>query len=159
MKRIVTAITTAAAIALATILPARAAFPALTLIYRVPGVIDSGSAIDVGVATAVQCTNVSGVAITLRVVSVHLDGSVAGTATVTVANGHTVSLSTHFTNPYGNEVTAISAGIGINAGSIRILATRAAVFCNASVIDASATLPNGIDLHMVRYNAAPGTVE
>ncbi len=50
-------------------------------------------------------------------------------------------------------------GIFVEQGFIGIQATSPAMVCTAHVLDAAATVPNGIDLHGVRYNAVAGSQE
>ena len=65
----------AAALAVALAQPASATtFPTLTTIYVGSGVYDDGSANDVGEATSVHCSNVSGVSVDVRVLILHKAG-------------------------------------------------------------------------------------
>ena len=53
-----------------------------------------------------------------------------------------------------------SASTGaILQGVVNVYSTQSGVFCTAMIMDSNATFPNGIDLHMARHNAHPGTVE
>jgi len=40
-----------------------------------------------------------------------------------------------------------------------IIATSKEIFCSAMIVDAVAAIPNGVALHMVRFNPAQGSVE
>ena len=44
-------------------------------------------------------------------------------------------------------------------GFVSIYSTQSAVFCSAMIVDPTLIVPQGIDLHMVRFNAHRGTVE
>src|SRR5688572_12359832 len=86
----------AAALAAALAQPAAAvSFPQLTTIYVGSGVIDSGSAAELGIATAFHCTNVSGASANVRVLVLNLNGTVAANTTQTLAHGATRNWSTH----------------------------------------------------------------
>src|SRR5215472_10349251 len=90
-----------AAAGMAFALPAQAAVgdPELTL-YRFPGVTDDGGSSSSGVATAVHCTNFSGVPETLRFVVRNFDSTLI--ANQPALNGHhgTVTVTTHLTDLY-----------------------------------------------------------
>jgi hypothetical protein len=49
--------------------------------------------------------------------------------------------------------------VEIDQGAVVIDATESAVFCSAMIVDAAAIVPNGIELHLVRINPHPGSVE
>ena len=54
----------------------------------------------------------------------------------------------------------MSPGETINQGSAEILATSIEVFCSAMIVDAAVNFPGeGVALHLVRFNAIPGTQE
>jgi hypothetical protein len=133
-------------------------FPSLTTIYIGSGVADSGTADNTGSATVFNCTNVSGVNANLRFVILRPNGSVAGSATTTIAHGETRTAASHAT-AFFNELLVVSAGIVVREGGINIEATQSAVFCTAKVVDAAASVPSGFDLPLVRVNPHPGTVE
>ena len=133
-------------------------FPGLTTIYVGSGVKDSGSGANAGTATVFHCTNVSGLAASVRALTLLPNGTVAGSTTVNVAHGATATLSTHGTF-FFNETSVTSPGIAISEGGVNIEATESGVFCNSKVIDASVSLPSGYGLPLVRVNPHPGTVE
>ena len=56
-------------------------FPELTTIYVGTGVRDSGGGPDVGIATAFQCSNVSGATAEVRFLVLDRDGTVEGSVT------------------------------------------------------------------------------
>jgi hypothetical protein len=157
MKTYLAAVAVAAALAQ----PAPATtFPSLTTIYVISGVLNSSDAADAGVATAFQCSNVSGVTTSIRFLVLSDAGAVLASSTVNnVAHGATVARSTHPTNSYGGEGSGLIAGTALNAGVVNIESLQSGVFCTAAVIDAAANAPDGVSPHIVRINAHPGTVE
>jgi hypothetical protein len=135
-----------------------AAFPSSTTIYIIPGVRDDGGGTNAGIATTVNCTNVSGIPVNIRVLAFNYFGDKKADETYTsIAHTQNLSVSTHFTAFFTAE-NSLSTG-PMEPGVIDIEATNAAVFCAASVEDAATTSASGWDLHMVRVNAAPGTQE
>ena len=158
MQKILLAACAAASVVVAA--PVRATtFPSLTTIYIVPGVLDSGDAANVGVATAFQCSNVSGVTTSIRFLALSETGAVLGSVTVpSVLHGATIEVSTHFTDPYTNE-TALISGTVLNTGVVNIESLQSAVFCTAAIIDASIANPDGVTPHIIRVNPDPGAVE
>jgi hypothetical protein len=149
MKTTLTAIALAAALAQ----PAEAVtFPSLTTIYVGTGVYELSDAV-----TAVHCSNVSGQTTQVRVLFLHTSGIVAGTTTLTVAHGASVTVSTSPVNGY-NALSLDTANIVV--GVVNIESTQSAVFCAAHVVSQSATAPtSGNPLSLVRVNPHPGTVE
>jgi len=149
----------AAALAAALTQPASAiTFSSLTTIYVATGVYDSGTEAGTGVATAIQCTNVSGVTVQVRVLVLSHTGSVAGSLTLTISHGRTLRTATHNTAIYSQDVALLTGAV--NQGGLSIEATNSAVFCNAVVIDAANFPPEfSQPLHLVRVNPHPGTVE
>ena len=153
--------TTLAAIALAAAIaePASAVtFPTLTTIYVGSGVLDDGSTFDAGIATSIHCSNVSGVAVQVRVLILGDTGAVEDSATRTPAHGGTVTFSTHPTRVFG-ENAFLETGL-VRQGVVNVEATNSAVFCTAVVVDAANLMPTFMSpLHLVRVNPHPGTVE
>ena len=132
------------------------AFSSLTSIYFASGVLDSGHPANEGNATVVHCSNISGVSTQLRLLFFSPTGVILGNHVVTLLNVHTYTASTHGVNVFGD--TAVNTG-PIVQGLLAVQTTQSAVFCTAMVVDAAAAVPNGIDLHMVRFNEHPGVVE
>jgi hypothetical protein len=73
------------------------------IIYRFPGVLDSGSAINVGVATVFHCTNFSGVVENMRFVTRRNGGAIATNQTVLIGHLQTITASTHENSPYTTD--------------------------------------------------------
>ena len=150
----------AAALFIALAPPASAiTFPSLTTIYVGSGVRDNGAGDITGVATTFHCTNVSGVTVSIRYLVLFSTGAVAGAITLSAAHGATVTASTHDTALFSDTGNSIVPGTAVSQGGINIESTQSGVFCTAMMVDASALVPSGIDLHLVRVNPHPGTVE
>jgi hypothetical protein len=152
----------AAALATAPAQPASAiTFPSLTTIYVASGVRNTESAPNTGIATVIHCTNVSGAPASVRFQVLNFNGAAAGTPiTDTVFHGFTHTVATHLTVAFAEDTPgALSPGVSIAQGAINIESTQSAVFCSAMIVDAAAVVPSGIDLHLVRVNPHPGTVE
>jgi hypothetical protein len=144
-----------AAITLTAIFPVQAITFSLRTIYVASGVTDDGGIINNGIATTVHCTNLSGKTATVRVAFYGATGTQIGSNTATIAHLVTRTISTHSVI-YFNEL-ALDTG-AINQGVLNIGSTESGVFCSAMIVTAAAPVA-GIDLHMVRYNPHPGTVE
>ena len=141
--------------ALTAVLPAQATTFSLRTIYAASGVTDDGGIINNGIATSVHCTNLSGKTATIRVAVYNPTGTLVGSNAATVANLVTRTISTHSV-VYFSE---LDLGTGaINQGVLNVSSTESGVFCTAMIVSAAAPIA-GIDLHMVRYNPHPGTVE
>jgi hypothetical protein len=135
-------------------------FPSLTTIYVVTGIKDNGGTSSVGTATAIQCSNVSGVTTTIRFLTLSATGVVLDSTTADdVAHGATIEVSTHNTNAYTNETASLIAGIVLSSGVLNIESLQSGVFCTAAIIDASLSNPVGITPHIIRINPHPGSVE
>jgi len=149
-----------AALGFASVLPA-ASEAAQTdpevIIYRFPGVQDSGGAAKTGVATSILCTNFSGQLETIRYVVRNFDSRLAVNMTLPINHLNTRTVTTHETALYVEDL-GLSSGF-IDQGSIAIAATSISIVCTASIVDASATVPVGIALHGVRFSPIPGSEE
>jgi len=133
-------------------------FPSLTTIYVGSGVYDDAGATNVGEATIIHCSNVSGVSAQVRVLILNGGGTVSGSQTQTLAHGQTATFSTHETFIF-NDSAVLATGL-VAQGVVNVEATNSAVFCTAAVIDAAGNPPVfSIPLHLVRLNPHPGTVE
>jgi hypothetical protein len=150
----------AAVLAAALAQPASAVtFPSLTTIYVGSGVYDDGSTDNNGEATSVHCSNVSGVSVQVRVLVLSSEGTVEGALTRTLAHGATVTWSTHQTVVFSDASTPFGTG-PVQQGVVNVEATNSAVFCTAHIVDAAGDPPAFMgDLHLVRVNPHPGTVE
>ena len=155
MKKYLAAFALAAAFAQ----PAAAiTFPTLTTIYVGSEVRDDSSDSFEGIATAFHCTNVSGQTATVRILALFAAGNVAGSVSTTLAHGETKTVSTHETTVFV-EAAEVAPGVFLQQGAVNIEPTQSAVFCTAMMVEAAPFVPQGIDLHLVRVNPHPGTVE
>ena len=84
----------------------------------------------------------------------------AGSLTVpNAAHGRTVTAATHGVLFLADAGFLISAGVDLNQGGVIIESTESGVFCTAMAVAAPSAVPDGIDLHLVRVNPHPGTVD
>jgi hypothetical protein len=151
----------AAALAVTLAQPALAiTFSKLTTIYVGSGVYDDAGATDVGTATSIHCSNVSGVATQVRVLILNNNGGIAGSLIQTLAHGATVTFSTHQTFIFVDGSSSLAVAGGVAQGVVNVEATNSAVFCTGHIVDAAGNPPAFMgDLHLVRVNPHPGTVE
>jgi hypothetical protein len=117
--------------------------------------------LNVGYATAVQCSNVSGVTTDIRFLLLSNNGGVIAFNTAfNVPHGGTVERATHGVAAYESEVRLLGdGGAFINSTVLNIESLQSGVFCTAAIIDAATVRPDGHSLHLVRINPHPGTVE
>jgi len=136
-------------------------FPSLTTIYVIAGVKDSGSGSQLGHATVIQCSNVSGATADIRFLLLSADGTVIAFNTAAgVPHGGTVVRSTHNTAAYSTETFLLgAAGAALDARVLNIESTQSGVFCTAAIIDASIANPDGVTPHIIRINPHPGAME
>jgi hypothetical protein len=111
-----------------------------------------------GVATTILCSNVSGVAVQVRVLIISPGGTITFTRTAGLSHAQTATFSTRATVLFVDEDFLLNTS-SISQGVVNVEATNSAVFCTAVIVDAAASIPNGIPLHLVRVNPHPGTVE
>jgi len=142
--------------ALAFALPAQAATsdPEVVL-YRGSGVVDSlnngGST-----ATAFSCTPFSGASENIRVVIRAQNASILANSVVTVSHLNTVVFSTN--GPALFSTVSLATGI-IFGGTVAIAATSTSVVCTAMLVQVNNLAPEGIHLHLIRFNPLNGTQE
>jgi hypothetical protein len=129
-------------------------FPSLTTIYVGSGVTDTTGVGDY--ATAFACANVSGKTASVRVAVLGPTAFVEGSTTQQIIHGGNVIFATQ--GIFGFTVTLVQTG-SVTHGTVNIEATESAVFCTAMILDPDTPGPNGIQLHLVRVNPHPGTVE
>lgn len=148
-----------AAVALAATLAQPAAavtFPSLTTIYVGSGVYDDGGSAALGNATAIHCSNVSGVAASVRVLILSQSGTVVGSGTQPLQHGQTLVFTTHAVSAFVQFL--LNTG-SLKTGVVNVESTQSAVFCTAMIVEADSVDLNGVQIHLVRVNAHPGTVE
>ena len=139
--------------ALAFAMPAQAAIgDPEVIIYRVSGVVDDAAG---GTASAVHCTNFSGVPETLRIVTRNQSGGLVTNNGFTINHLQTVIASTHDVTIY----TDTNLATGSFQGTAAIAATSINMTCTAMQVQSNITIPTGIALHMTRFNPIAGTQE
>ncbi len=126
------------------------------ILYRYPGVRDTESLTNPGVATVFQCTNFSGVTETLRIVVRDPGGVVLANSAFLINHLQTLTVSTHLVS--FAVVNSLITG-PISGGTAVIAATSASMVCTASVLDASGSTSDGVALHGIRFNPIPGSQE
>jgi len=143
--------------ALALVTPAQAGVndPEL-IIYRASGVLDNGGAASTGTATAFSCTNFSGVGELIRVVVRGATGALLANVGFSFGHLETINFTTKGTALYAAQV--MNTGVVVR-GTAAIATTTVNITCTAMLVDAGASVPQGIALRMVRFNPIPGTVE
>jgi hypothetical protein len=144
-------------IALGTVAPALAVSGPMQVLYIFPGVTDTGGASRTGVATAVHCFSFSPNQETIQYVVRDFQGAQATNAQSIVNQFQTVTAVTRISALYSEDIS-FSVGV-IDQGVLGISATSTNIVCTAHIIDASATVPNGIDLHGTRFNPISGSQE
>ena len=117
---------------------------------------DDGGIGNDGVSTVFLCSNVSGQTADVRILILGNTGALVDQATFSPAHGATVTVSTHVTSSFANELS-IDSGV-VAQGVVNIEATQSAIFCTAMIVDA-ADEGEMAPLHLVRVNPHPGTVE
>ena len=156
MKTTLTAIVLAATLAQ----PAWAiTFPSLTTIYVGAGIYDSGTGDHNGSATAFHCSNVSGVNVQVRFAVLAANGAFQGGFTRTLSHGQAAVAVTHLTNAFLDTGNSMGVSGILSSGTVNIETTNSGVFCTAMIVDATSGTLDGVDLHLVRINPHPGSVE
>jgi hypothetical protein len=146
-----------AALAIAMAAPAGAATTdPEVIIYRFPGVIDSGGAAGTGSATVFHCTNFSGVTENIRFATRTAGGDLPSNAVVPINHLQTVSVSTKLIASYAIINLATGA---VTQGTTAIAATSINVICTGMTIDAANQKPDGIALRGIRFSPVPGSQE
>lgn len=128
--------------------PALAVSGPSQVLYIFAGAFDDGGANFSGSATAVNCFSFSPVQETLQYVVRKSDGTVAANVTTTINSFETLTAVTHFEAFYSIDVNLGTGGV---KGAIGIAATSSNIVCTAQVLNASATVPTGIELHGTRF--------
>ena len=122
------------------------------VLYIFPGVLNAG-----GVATVVHCFSFSPTAETIQYTVRNSNGTIAANTTIIINQFQTKTATTQAVVLYFSD---LSFGTGIvNQGALGISATSPNIVCTAQVIDASVSVPNGIDLHPTRFNPISGSQE
>jgi hypothetical protein len=134
------------------------AFPSFTAIYLFPGARSSTVMNNQGIQTSVHCMNTSNVTREVRFVARNFDATVLGISTISIPPFANRTYSTALTTIYLEDLVG-NLSTTLRQGSIVVQSTGPTVFCNAVIVDAASSVPNGVTLTGVRFNAAPGTME
>jgi len=126
-------------------------------LYLYSGARDNGGGAGTGVATSVHCTNFSGATEKIQYVVLNFDSSTKANLTLNIGQAQTRTASTHDTVLYAEDLI-LNSGV-VNQGVLGISATNINITCTAHTLDASAAIPNGIQLQGLRFNPIPGTFE
>jgi hypothetical protein len=124
------------------------------IIYRVSSVLDDG--MSNGTATSFHCTNFSGVNEIVRIVVRDQVSTIKANQPFNVPHLNTFTASTKDTVVYNDFSFATGA---IQQGTAAIAATSVNVTCTAMQVLPQGVLPQGIALHMTRFNPIAGTQE
>ena len=124
------------------------------VIYRASGVADNapGGA----TATSFSCTNFSGVPENIRVVVRKADATVAANQVNPVSHLNTIIYSTSDVTIF-TDVNLATGAFG--GGTVAIAATSINVTCTGMLLQFNTQAPEGIQLHMTRFNPITGTQE
>jgi hypothetical protein len=151
---------TIAVITIVTAPPAQAATtdPELVL-YRAPGVLDSGGSAGNGSATVFQCANFSGSTERIRiVVRFGPQVQIVSNMAFDIAHLQTISAVTHATRSFPNDVV-LNTG-QVNQGTAAIAATSPSIVCTAmTMVQGPGTAPGMLPVHMIRFTPAPASQE
>ena len=126
------------------------------VLYLFAGLTDFGGPTANGVATVIHCFSFSPGQDEIQYVVRNSSGELVVTVTTVINQFQTVTIVTHSTNLY---VASVAATGDVREGTVGITATSSNIVCTAQVVDASATVPNGIELHGTRFNPITGTQE
>ena len=132
----------------------------VSLVYRISGLRDDGSAAFAGVASAVTCTLYSGVNEDLVVAVRNFLGNLVTAQTYSnLVPFRTFTVVTHSQSTFASDAVLPSAGTIIDQGTFAIASTTTAISCTAEILNAATLYPLGWDLHGTRYNPDPGSQE
>ena len=137
------------------------------ILYRFSGVTDDGLGDFNGVATALHCTNFSGVPERLRIVIRHRDSRLLQNVPFTVPHLATLTAATKAVVVFDISpflFTNLATG-AVPGGTAAIAATSASITCTAMIVNAGAlggicpTCLIGVSLQGIRFNPIPGAQE
>jgi hypothetical protein len=125
------------------------------VLYYVPGVLDNGG-VGAGFVTVFHCSSLSPVTERMSFVVRNYSGALLVNKTLDVTSLRTVTVVTH-------QPSNLSFDLNLNTGPVIqgfavIRSTSTNTWCSAMSVDATSPV-QGVALHMVRSNAAPGTQE
>lgn len=134
----------------------QAASDALKVIYRVPGVRSQGTTDNVGAATTFICSNYSDTNEKIAFWFIRKGYPTPLKFEALMLPRTTDVFSTKKTNAFGQYVLAMG---DLSRTMAIILSSTTNLHCTAMIHNAGTYIPVGIDLHLVRFNAHPGSVE
>jgi len=129
----------------------------LQVLYIFPGARDDGGSDGAGVATLIHCFNFIATRETVQFTARNFDGSLKANLSFQVDFLGTRTAATHDTNLYAEDLF-LHTGV-LDQGAIGVAGTSTNIVCTGQVVDAAATVPNGFDLHAVRFNPIAGNQE
>jgi hypothetical protein len=135
----------------------QAATSPLVAVYRVSGVSDNGGEDYTGVATTFICSSSSSVAEKIRFLVKAADGTIVSDAAFNFPTRRTFTAATHVSTIFIEDVS-LYTGL-VDQGVATISSTTTNITCSAMIVDAAASVPNGIALHLQRFNPIAGTQE
>jgi len=127
------------------------------VLYRTAGVRDDGGGTGLGTATSFQCSNLNAVNETMVIHIRDQFGTVRVNKAFPLEASRTKTISTHFTDVF-IEDASLNAGI-ISQGLATISASTTNIICSVMVVNAAGFPPEGIALHLVRFNPIAGSQE
>ena len=127
------------------------------IIYRFPGVADTGTAAFTGTATVFLCTNFSGVPENIRFVTRGAGGNLLQNNVVGIPHLVTRTVATHEVIAYITDQLLNTSSV--SQGTTAIAATSINIICTAMTIDAVNSKPDGIALRGIRFSPVPGSQE
>ncbi len=128
------------------------------VIYRVAGVRDNGGLANAGIATLFQCTNLSPLDEMFEFNLRSSSGETISSQGFIFGPRISFTVATHTTLAF-IETAVMKPGTVISTGVMTIFSTNINAVCNAMIVDASTASPQGIALHMQRYNPIAMTQE
>jgi len=123
-------------------------------LYVFPGIVDNNN----NVGTVVNCFSFSPVQESLQLIFRDDTGTLVMNTSANINQFQTVTLVTRPTNVYGIGDQVLIA-TGPLVGVLGMTATSQNIVCTAHIVDAGATVPNGMELHGTRFNPISGTQE
>jgi hypothetical protein len=84
-------------------------------------------------------------------------GEIIKNTPINIPSFATITVATHPTNLFALDASFNTGKI--DQGVFGLAATSNNIVCTAHIIDASATVPQGIDLHPIRFNPISGSQE
>ena len=128
-------------------------------LYVFPGLFDNGGAGQMGVASVFHCSNFSAAPQTVQVVVFNYNATPVANMSALIGSTSTFTFATKDTALYSEDLILNTGAVYQGVGGI--LGSSPSIVCTAQVLDASTAIhgPTGINLHGMRFNPQPGTME